>query len=124
AVGELAEVASLSGVALENALLHREVHERAERLADLERAKSQFLNLASHELRGPLTVLMGYLSLLEDHAFGDVPEELSKVLPAINARITEMDALINAMLETARLEDDRLELTIADEDLRDVAADA
>src|SRR2546421_483935 len=39
AAGELAEVASLSGVALENALLHREVHERAERLADLERAK-------------------------------------------------------------------------------------
>ncbi|HKR99325.1 MAG TPA: ATP-binding protein [Candidatus Dormibacteraeota bacterium] len=123
-VSELIEVARLSGIALENALLHREVHQRAERLADLERAKSQFLNLASHELRGPLTVLMGYLSLLEDHAFGDVPDELAKVLPAINARIAEMDALINAMLETARLEDDRLELAVADEDLRELAADA
>jgi signal transduction histidine kinase len=123
-VAGLAEVARLSGIALENALLHREVHQRAERLADLERAKSQFLNLASHELRGPLTVLMGYLSLLEDHAFGEVPDELAKVLPAINARIAEMDALINAMLETARLEDDRLELAVADDDLRDIAADA
>jgi len=123
-LSELADVAALSGIALENALLHREVHERAERLADLERAKSQFLNLASHELRGPLTVLMGYMSLLEDRAFGDVPEELGRVLPAINLRIAEMDALINAMLETARLEDDRLELALAEEDLRDIASDA
>jgi len=123
-LGALGEVASLAGIALENALLHREVHERTERLADLERAKSQFLNLASHELRGPLTVLMGYLSLLEDEAFGKVPAELAKVLPAINARISEMDGLINAMLETARLEDDRLELTFAEEDLRDISADA
>ncbi len=120
----LSKVACLSGLALSNALAYREVHERAERLTDLERAKSQFLNLASHELRGPLTVLMGYLSLLEDGAFGEVPAELGGVLPAINARIAEMEALINAMLETARLEDDRLELTLADEDLGAIAAEA
>jgi signal transduction histidine kinase len=117
-------VAAWAAIALGNALAFRDAEERAERLADLERTKTQFLNLASHELRGPLTVLMGYLSLLEDGAFGEVPAELAATLPAINSRISEMDALITAMLETARLEDDRLELTFSAEDLCEIAVEA
>src|SRR5437762_13511725 len=38
----------------------------AKRMEDLERTKTQFLNLASHELRGPLTVIRGYNSMLEE----------------------------------------------------------
>jgi signal transduction histidine kinase len=116
--------AGLAGTALANALAFRDMERHAGRLAELERMKSQFLNLASHELRGPLTVLMGYLSLLEDGAFGEVPGEFAATLPAINARLTEMESLINAMLDTARLEDDRLELAFTDEDLGDIAAEA
>ncbi|TME11610.1 MAG: hypothetical protein E6I70_16780, partial [Chloroflexi bacterium] len=36
-----------------------------ERMAELERTKSQFLNLASHELRTPLSVIRGYLAMLD-----------------------------------------------------------
>jgi signal transduction histidine kinase len=116
--------AQLAGTAIAHALSFGAAQQRAERLADLERSKSQFLNLASHELRGPLTVLMGYLSLVEDGAFGEVPAEFAATLPAINARVAEMESLINAMLDTARLEDDRLELNLADEDLSELAAEA
>src|SRR5437588_264732 len=42
------------------------LRERAEHLQELERAKSEFLNLASHELRGPAATLRGYLSVLGD----------------------------------------------------------
>src|SRR5438046_10244204 len=41
-----------------------------ERLAALEKTKSQFLNLASHELRSPLGLINGYLSTLEQGVLG------------------------------------------------------
>src|SRR5207302_6139537 len=44
----------------------------AKRMEDLERTKTQFLNLASHELRGPLTVIRGYNSMLEE---GSIPPD-------------------------------------------------
>jgi signal transduction histidine kinase len=120
----LDRVASVAGAALRSSERLQAERERAARLADLERAKSQFLNLASHELRGPMTVLMGYLSLLEDGAFGDVPDAFMRTLPVLNARISEMEGLINAMLETSRLEDDRVELERAVVDVRELADEA
>ncbi|HKB34630.1 MAG TPA: histidine kinase dimerization/phospho-acceptor domain-containing protein, partial [Candidatus Dormibacteraeota bacterium] len=45
-----------------------------ERLAAIEANKTQFLNLASHELRGPLTVIRGYVSMLQDGLLGTLNE--------------------------------------------------
>jgi signal transduction histidine kinase len=42
----------------------------AQRMEDLEQMKRDFLNLAAHELRGPLTVARGYLSMVEEGAMG------------------------------------------------------
>jgi signal transduction histidine kinase len=120
----LERVTTVAGAALRLTERVRSEHQRASRLEDLERAKSQFLNLASHELRGPMTVLMGYLSLLEDGAFGDVPAAFMRTLPVLNARLAEMEGLINAMLETSRLEDDRLEMERAVIDVRELVDEA
>jgi DNA-binding response OmpR family regulator len=42
------------------------------RLRDIEQARRDLLNLAAHELRTPLTVVMGYVSMLQEGAFGPV----------------------------------------------------
>jgi len=91
----------------------------AERMADLERTKTEFLNLASHELRGPLTVLRGYNSMLQD---GSIPPgQIPAVARILDAKLAQMDLLIEQMLETARLEHDSLELFRDRFDLGDVA---
>ncbi|MBV8193975.1 MAG: GAF domain-containing sensor histidine kinase [Candidatus Dormibacteraeota bacterium] len=118
------ELAALAGRKLRNILRTHELEARARQARDAEQVKSEFLNLASHELRGPLTVLMGYVSLLEDGAFGPVPEAFMGTMPVINARLSEMEGLINAMLETSRLEDGQLRLDLAVTDLREVVDDA
>jgi signal transduction histidine kinase len=97
---------------------------RSAALAESLEAKSAFLSLVAHELRGPMTVLMGYLSLLEEGAFGELPDELASTLPVINTRLAEMEGLISAMLETSRLDEHRLELLLEDVDLRDVVGSA
>jgi signal transduction histidine kinase len=88
----------------------------AERVIALEEVKSRFLKLASHEMRGPLALVKGYLSMVMDGSLG--VEELQKVLPMIQARLEQMTGMLNEMLDTARLEDDRLELKAERFDMR------
>jgi signal transduction histidine kinase len=95
-----------------------------ERLAAIEKNKTQFLNLASHELRGPMTVVRGYVSMLEGGLLGDLNERGRKALPVISAKVMEMNALIEQMIEAARLEDGALMLRPAEIDLRKVVSEA
>jgi signal transduction histidine kinase len=96
----------------------------SERLAAIEKNKTQFLNLASHELRGPMTVVRGYVSMLEGGLLGDLNERGRKAVPVISAKVMEMNALIEQMIEAARLEDGALMLRPAEIDLRDVVSEA
>ncbi|TMF36999.1 MAG: PAS domain S-box protein [Chloroflexi bacterium] len=97
------------------------LREHADRMAELEHTKTQFLNLASHELRGPLTVIRGYNSMLAD---GSIPaEQIPAVARILDGKLAQIDLLIEQMLETARLEHDSFDLFRDTFDLRDVAQD-
>jgi len=93
---------------------------RIEQTIELEQLKADFLNLASHELRGPLGLVRGYVSMMEDGTLGPVGEHVGPVLPLLRAKLDEMNRLVNEMLETARLEDSALGLDLARLDLREV----
>jgi signal transduction histidine kinase len=96
------------------------LRQKADHLAALERAKSEFLRLASHELRGPAAMLGGYLSLMEDESLGPIPKRMRPVLPLLRAKAAQINLLANEMVEAARLEDQRLELKRRRIDLREV----
>lgn len=117
-------LAMLAGPVLRTAWRLRDVEETNTRLREVDHVKTEFLALASHELRAPITVLSGYLSLLEDGAFGMLPPASRELMPALNARLAEMESLINAMLETARVEEGRLQLEFDVLDLRVIADEA
>ena len=95
-----------------------------DRLAELEKTKSHFLNLASHELRSPLGVINGYLSMLEQGVLGQLTESGVRAVEVLKAKALEMNLLVAQMLDAARLEDGRLALKRDRLDLRDVAAEA
>ena len=95
-----------------------------DRLAELEKTKSHFLNLASHELRSPLGVINGYLSMLEQGVLGQLTESGVRAVEVLKAKALEMNLLVAQMLDAARLEDGRLALKRDRLDLRDAAAEA
>jgi signal transduction histidine kinase len=95
-----------------------------ERMAAIEDGKTQFLNLASHELRGPVTVIRGYVSMLEGGLLGQLNERGRKAAGVMASKVTEMNELIEEMIEAARLEDGALSLRLAECDLRDVVRSA
>src|SRR5439155_1580408 len=72
-----------------------------ERIATLEKAKTEFLNVASHELRGPMTVIKGYLTMLQAGSLGELSKESKHVLPLLIAKTDE--GIVIAEEEQARL---------------------
>jgi len=81
-----------------------------QRLASLEQAKSEFLSVASHELRAPMTVIKGYLTMLEAGSLGDLPTQSKSILPLLIAKADEVNWMVEQMVEAARLEEGRLAL--------------
>jgi signal transduction histidine kinase len=75
------------------------------RIRDLEKAKSEFMSIASHELRGPMTVIKGYLTMLESGSLGPVGPKAMSVLPLLIAKADEVNSMVEQMLEAARLEE-------------------
>jgi signal transduction histidine kinase len=110
-VGVVARLAAVSTVRLvqSEARLSTVSRERT-RAAELEQAKSDFMRMASHELRGPVAVLRGYLSMLADGSLGRLPEPAEQVMPMLISKLQAMNRLVEDMLETARLEDSRMQL--------------
>lgn len=95
--------------------------ERAEQAEALERAKTRFLELASHEMRGPLTLFNGYVSMLEDGTLDG--ERLRKVLPVLRGGVEHMKTLVDQFIDATRLAaNSRVELEPVD--IREVVESA
>jgi len=87
------------------------------RIQDLEKAKTEFMNIASHELRGPMTVIKGYLTMLEGGSLGTLSPKAQAVLPLLIAKADEVNAMVEQMLEAARLEEGHLTLRKRPDDI-------
>jgi signal transduction histidine kinase len=83
-------------------------------------AKSEFLRVASHELRGPLSVLAGYLSLLASGDLGEPPARWRGPLEILTLKTAELNHIMDELLEVARLDGDVMAGSRTLVDLRDV----
>jgi signal transduction histidine kinase len=99
------------------------MREHTARMAAVEQKKSDFLKLASHELRAPLTLIGGYLSMLDDGTFAELPSSLGPPVERMQAQVRRMNELVGQMLAAARLEDGQLELDIHETRVDDVVRD-
>lgn len=100
----------------------RRLHEHIERTRSTERMRSDFLKLASHELRGPIAVVRGYFSMMADKSLD--AEALERAMPVIEGKLNDMNALVNEMLETARLDEGVTRLERQPQSLRALLATA
>ncbi|HEX7155115.1 MAG TPA: ATP-binding protein [Thermoanaerobaculia bacterium] len=107
----LAEVlAERAALAIENAKLYTEQVEARRKVEDLSRLKDEFLSIASHELRTPVTSIKGYTqlakSLIKEGDLNTSEEYLEIALDQID----RMSRLILELLDVSRIETGRLEI--------------
>jgi len=83
--------------------------------AELERidtAKTEFLSMASHQLRTPLGVIKGYISMMLEGDYGEIPEEAKERLKNAYVSNDRLVKLVNDLLDVTRLEMGRIELNL------------
>lgn len=89
-------------------------------LARLDQAKTEFLSIASHQLRTPLTVMNGHVSMILDGSFGPVPEKVKASLERVYTSGARLVRLVETLLDISRIEAGRLELDIKPTDLAEI----
>jgi signal transduction histidine kinase len=81
-------------------------------LENLDKSKSDFISVAAHELKTPLTLIEGYASMLQDQ-FKNHPEEpLTMIyLKGMNNGINRLQEIINDMIDVSLIDNNMLNLT-------------
>jgi PAS domain S-box-containing protein len=93
---------------------------QSQELARANRLKSEFLASMSHELRTPLNAVLGHTSLLLDRLFGDVTVQQIDSLERIRAAGQHLQALIDDILDLAKIEAGKMPLHLEEIPLREV----
>jgi len=109
--------AAHAAIAIENAKLREEIGENFETLQkayddmkDLDKMKDSLVDTISHEMRTPLTTMMGYLEMASVGMYGDVPPKMKPKFVAMLESVRRINQLVSEMLEMSRLEKKTLKL--------------
>ena len=89
------------------------------RLKQLDKQKSEFVSIASHQLRSPLTSIAGYASLLREGTYGNVPSKMLEPLDRIEQSARFMAESIEDYLNVSRIESGNMKYHLTDFNLRD-----
>lgn len=134
----LRTVGAQAAISIENALLYRETKDfnvklareikratfdlRAanEKLKKLDAAKSEFISIASHQLRTPLTIIKGYISMMLEGNFGKLTANESQALDKVYDSNERLIQLVENLLNISRIESGRLQFTYEVMNLEDI----
>lgn len=116
-----------TGLVIKNINLYEELKNKNEELEDanehlkqLDQAKSEFLSIASHQLRTPLTGIKGYLSMMLEGDFGKFSAKQNTVLKDVFLASDRMTKLVNVFLNVSRIESGRLKLDLQEVEISDI----
>ncbi|MCH7492586.1 HAMP domain-containing histidine kinase [Patescibacteria group bacterium] len=85
---------------------------RFQKLKEVDRMKDEFISMASHELRAPITGIRGYLKMILDKSFGELPDEVEEKLTLVASETDRLHDLVEDLLEVSRIEQQRIDLNI------------
>ncbi len=91
-----------------------------QKLKQVDQAKSEFLSVASHQLRTPLTAIKGYASMLLEGDFGNIIDPQKHNIQIIYDSAQRLADLVADLLDLSRIESGRMEFDFAPVNLCDV----
>src|SRR5256714_9573579 len=111
-----------------------ELKERYEQLKELDRMKSQFLSIASHELKTPITAMSGFLQValrrVRRLSQGEVAAPAAEGLRGITDQLDivyrqtgKLARLVDELLDVSRIQTGRIEFRYGDVDLSELASE-
>ncbi|MGB3072839.1 MAG: ATP-binding protein [Candidatus Moraniibacteriota bacterium] len=89
-------------------------------LRRLDNAKSEFISIASHQLRTPLTAIKGFVSLLLEGAYGRLEPSVSDTLNKVYLANNRLMNLVENLLNISRIEAGRIQYQFASAHIEDI----
>jgi signal transduction histidine kinase len=93
-----------------------------ERLKELDKAKSEFVSIASHQLRSPLTAIRGYASMILEGSFGKIPDKAVESLGRIEESARLMSMSIEDYLNVSRIESGNMKYNLSEFNVKDMTS--
>lgn len=87
---------------------------------EIDRAKTEFLSITSHELRSPMTPMKAQLQMLKRGYFGKLKKDQKKSLEIIIRNADRLDNIIADFLEISRIETARLKFNFQETDIKHI----
>lgn len=112
----LSVIAAHAAIAINNARLFRARQQALEKARLANQIKNNFLSIASHELRSPLGIIIGYAGFLQEGSQGEATDHVGHVLAAA----AQMRSLLDQMSNLTLLQTDEMELRRTKTRLQDV----
>lgn len=91
-----------------------------ENLRELDKLKDEFVSVASHELRTPMTAISGMISMIFEGDYGPINKSLNEPLKDISKSTQRLIILVNDILNVSRIETGKLKLSLSTFDIRSV----
>ncbi len=82
------------------------------KLKEVDKMKDEFISIASHELRTPITTIKGFLSMILEGDYGSLNEDGKKGLKIMEASVNRLTHLVEDLLSVSRIEQKRLQLDL------------
>lgn len=73
-------------------------------LTELDRLKAEFVSVASHELKTPINVILGYLQLIDEGVYGPVSPKLHEIVHTLDSQTRSLSRLVHQLLDVSRFE--------------------
>ena len=93
-------------------------------LQEADKQKTEFLTIASHQLRTPLSILKGYIELIKDGSYGKIEPATAKVLDDMDINNEHLVKLVDKLLDITRIEQGRTKYAFAEVDIRSLINEA
>lgn len=110
-------------ITINNALLYRRIQNANTRLKEVDRLKDEFLSIASHELRTPMTAIKSYLWLALSGKGGELSEKMKFYLERSYNSTERLIKLVNDLLSISRIESGRVHVELQKTDAEKIIDD-
>lgn len=104
-------------------VLTNELYEANVKLQSLDKLKTEFVSLASHQLRSPLTAIKGYTSMLLENDYGEINPKALEIIERVRESSNNLTMVVEDLLNVAKIEQGGMKYEMDKVDFGDLTRD-
>ena len=115
----IVSIINVISVAMEKAFIYHQLTVANEKLKELDIKKTEFVSIASHQLRSPLTAIKGYSSMVLEGSFGEISDKVRGAVDRVFQSSQKLVLVIEDFLNISRIELGTMKYEWSDFDFRE-----